>query len=144
VHRARGLRGVQRSGSTQNLFQASFYLSGRRLVFVRSPNSSPETEVDPSGRIVTSNLTGGDTRVLTGDGSAEPAVSPNGRAVIYVRGGAIWIVRINGGHLRRLIADAEMPQFSPSGRSIVYVAGNYPHGHHVLSVARSDGPTGPD
>jgi Tol biopolymer transport system component len=123
----------------QNLFEASFDPSGRRLVFVRSATSSPALDASPSGQIVTSNLSGGDTRVLTGTGTSEPAISPNGRAVLFVRAGAIWIVRANGTNPRRLITDAAMPDWSPNGRSIVFVAGNYAHGKHVLSLTRSDG-----
>ena len=119
----------------QNYFEPSFLPSGKRLVFVRSAKAGPEDSPPPHGQIVTSDLTGGDIRVVTSVVGADPVVSPNGRKVLFDHRGGIWVVAIDGGAPRPLIRNGGFPDFSPDGRTIVYLSG----AKQTLHVARADG-----
>ena len=119
----------------QNYFEPSFLPSGKRLVFVRSATAGPEDSPPPHGEIVTSDLTGGEVRVVTSVLGADPVVSPNGRKVLFDHHGGIWVVGIDGGTARPLIRNGGFPDFSPDGRSIVYLSG----AKQTLHEARSDG-----
>jgi Tol biopolymer transport system component len=53
----------------------------------------------------------------------EPSFSPDGRAIIFARGGDLYTVRADGSGLRRLTAGVELdsaPDVSPNGRVVVF------------------------
>lgn len=53
----------------------------------------------------------------------EPSFSPDGRAIIFSRGGDLYTVRADGSGLRRLTAGVELdsaPEVSPNGRVVVF------------------------
>lgn len=53
----------------------------------------------------------------------EPAFSPDGRAIAYVRGGDVFSVRADGSGLRRLTSGPELdsaPTVSPDGKTVVF------------------------
>ncbi len=101
----------------------------------------------------------GSPRVLTGDPSdADPAVSPDGRTVVFSRKapsglpfplpekvGALFAIAIDGGGLRQLTSggpegesDIE-PAFYPSGQSVVFDRASGPTGEGDLYSIRLDG-----
>jgi dipeptidyl aminopeptidase/acylaminoacyl peptidase len=123
------------TAKTQNYFEPSFLPSGKRIVFVRSATVGPQSDPPPHGQIVTSDLTGGNIRVVTSLLGADPVVSPSGRKVLFDHRGGIWVVGVNGGTAHELIRTGGFPDFSPDGRSIAYLSG----GKQILYVARADG-----
>jgi WD40 repeat protein len=62
----------------------------------------------------------GGARRLTYRGGADPSCSPDSGQVAFVRRGAIWRVRGDGGRARRL-TDGFAPVWSPDGKQIAYL-----------------------
>lgn len=66
----------------------------------------------------------------------QPAVSPRGRFILFVRaaGGepAVWIVRSDGTHARRLVSQATEPAWAPDGRRIAFVS-VADHRHRIVT-----------
>ncbi len=99
----------------------------------------------PDGRIVYSSNASGkqDIWIVNADGTGQrqltdnaglnlyPAVSPDGRTIVFVSdradaGTHLWKMDINGGNLKQLTGGMheQYPQFSPDGRWVVYTSGN--------------------
>jgi dipeptidyl aminopeptidase/acylaminoacyl peptidase len=72
---------------------------------------------------------------LTTNADAEktPAWSPDGSRIAFERAGAVWVMRANGTHQRRLVAGAGSPAWSPDGRWIAYVRDT------AIGLVRTDG-----
>lgn len=104
-------------------------------MFVRSPTVGAQNDPPPHGQLVTTDLTGGNVRVVTSIPAADPVLSPNGRTVLFDHRGGIWAVPIGFGKARRVVRDGGFPDFSPDGRSIVHVSG----AKQTLHVSRADG-----
>ena len=77
-------------------------------------------------------IVGGLSKIAIGDGSItplgvtgdQPAVSPDGRAVVYRRGGAIFRASLGSTPSERQLADKGMwPQWSADGKEIIYSEG---------------------
>ena len=51
---------------------------------------------------------------------ADPAVSPDGQLIAYVRDGQIWLMRPDGSEQRQLTTGGFRPVWSPDGRRLVY------------------------
>jgi TolB protein len=81
---------------------------------------------DGSGR---ENLTEGP------DDDTDPAWSPDGRTLAFVRDGAVYLIRADGGGLRRLTTGAS-PAWSPDGRRLVFTR---PAGREDLFTVGVDG-----
>jgi TolB protein len=91
---------------------ASFPGRPGKIAFVSDASGSNDLVVmnaDGSGR---ENLTSGP------DDDLYPAWSPDGRVLAFVRGGAVYVIRSDGGGIRRLTTGAS-PAWSPDGRRLV-------------------------
>jgi tricorn protease len=70
---------------------------------------------------------------------SEPALSPDGREIVFVSGGSIWTVAASGGAARLLVDDGatdDRPMFSPDGRELAYVSSRTGNGDvYVLRLA---------
>ena len=93
------------------------------------------------GQIISAPLAGGRQRILTGGLLSAPtlALSPDGKLIAFVREGrggpSIWLVRADGGRLRRLTPGAH-PAWSPDGRRLAFFR---VRGHLGLMTIRRDG-----
>ncbi len=100
------------AGSTAPQAQAVAGLSGRLVFQARS-----------GGDIYLYDLAGGGLRKLTS--GTDPALSPDGRTVAFVRGGGengLYLIDSDGGNERRIFDGnaPRTPKFSPDGRYIVF------------------------
>lgn len=94
------------------------------------------------GRIVFASTLDGDLHTIAPDGSAErrlargaePAWSPDGRKLVFVRAHDLYVMEADGSHLRRLTRDGRStsPAWSPDGKTIAFVRGT---GIDLLRVA---------
>jgi TolB protein len=92
---------------------ASFPGRSGKIAFVSDASGSNDLVImnaDGSGR---ENLTSGP------DDDLYPAWSPGGRLLAFVRGEAVYVIRSDGGGLRRVTAGAS-PAWSPDGRRLVF------------------------
>src|SRR3954468_15060463 len=123
----------------QELTSVQLTRDGRYVVYVRggdhggnwsgaSPNPL-SLPVAPKIQVWSVPFAGGPAKLL-GDGD-EPAVSPAGDAVAFIRDHAIWTVPVDGSApARRLLAangDAEEPQWAPNGSSLAFVSNRGDH-----------------
>ena len=91
---------------------------------------------------------GTQTRLVARD-ATDPAWSPNGRWIAYVRGyREVWLVRADGTDHRRVSRPglhASDPAWSPDGRRLAYTRGweimvdGYPESRSAVYIVRSDG-----
>ena len=97
----------------------------------QSPVSNPRSPTGLTGKlalatadgaIVLYDLASGATRTLTG--GFDPAISPDGQRVAFVRGGdGLFVIDADGGNERRLYSGGEelrAPAWSPDGQFIVF------------------------
>jgi len=131
--------GDSRAGSARAIgsddFDPSFAPDGKRLVFVRGRGHLAQ--------IVTSDLQGTGVRVLAQVTGADPGsgqdpapkFSANGKQILFVSKGGIWIMSAGGGRARQIIPDGFAPEWAPTGKQIVYVSSQDDRVH----VAASDG-----
>jgi polyisoprenoid-binding protein YceI len=104
----------------------SFSPDGKRIAFF-------VVDIEKGGDIFVTDLTGAATRLTGGSGideaEDEPAWSPDGKSILYVRFGPgtgaedIWIMAADGSNARALTTDAGYeydPAWSPDGRRIAY------------------------
>jgi dipeptidyl aminopeptidase/acylaminoacyl peptidase len=88
------------------------------LVLAAGSTGSPD-RVLSTGEVYVVSVAGGAPRGL-GPG-ADPAVSPDGRLIAYVRNGRIWLIRPDGSEQRQLTATGGFrPVWSPDGRRLVF------------------------
>lgn len=136
---------------------------GGALTGVAEATRTAESSPPPSGEIVFTRDGGKPGRqalyVMAADGSrvrllardgADPAASPDGRRIAFMRGGGIWIVQRDGSGQRQLTdppyvatekRDAypdEAPAWSPSGRTLYFVRSPDSETHQLFSI-RADG-----
>lgn len=113
------------------------------------------------GSIYLSDLTGAPPRKLTGGpADSQPAPSPDGTRVAYVRraapdapGGELWVLDLGSGQSRRLVDPAalvprfegddrrgvEYPRWSPVGDRIAFLAATFGGGGFLLTAAADSG-----
>ena len=98
-----------------------------RIVFARHLRDGPIF-------IATSAPDGSDLRRLTGRGqSYEPRWSPSGGRIAYGHAGAVWVMRHDGTHKRRVLAEAYLPSWAPHGRRLL-VNGEDRFGHPKFGI----------
>jgi Tol biopolymer transport system component len=101
----------------ENDVQPSFSPDGARIVYVRTLDGNGQ-----HAEIVTSNLVGGDVRVIESKlAGHSPVWSPNGQTILFVHHTTIWSIGANGRDAKPIIPDGEAPDFSPNGDEIAYV-----------------------
>lgn len=104
--------------------------SGRQLVFVRA------TRRNQRDIYVLDRFTDRIQR-LTRDGDAKAPDWSSTNLIAYVQRGAIWVMRADGSHKRRLIRHADHPSWSPDGRRLAFVC--TARVEDALCTARRDG-----
>jgi TolB protein len=85
------------------------------------------------GRIAFASTLDGDLHWIAPDGSAahrlargvDPAWSPDGRKLVFVRAHDLYVMDADGSHVRRLTRDrrSASPAWSPDGKTIAFVRG---------------------
>ncbi len=104
--------------------------NGGRIVFGRN---TPRTN---RYKIVSVRSDGSDERVLARGFVQSPEYSPTQRRIVYENAAAIWDMRPDGSHKRRLVPPQRggySPDYSPDGKHIVFER------NARLRVVRSDG-----
>jgi dipeptidyl aminopeptidase/acylaminoacyl peptidase len=110
--------------------------------------AAPPVVSAESGNIVVADAGGEPRRLTTGGRDTQPSLSPDGKLVVFVRGGdgtvvagsgdveanSIWIVDVEGKQPRLLVKSAahanveqllgalSAPQFSPDGKSVYFTS----------------------
>lgn len=113
-----------------------------------------------SGSLYVSDLTGGPPRKLTdGPGDTQPAPSPDGKQVAFVRrpvpdapGGELWVLDLESGRSKRLVDPAalvpafdgdrpgvEYPRWSPTGERIAFLKATFGGGGFLLTASADSG-----
>ena len=113
-----------------------------------------------SGSLYISDPAGGAPRKLTeGPGDTQPAPSPDGKQVAFVRrsvpnepGGELWVLDIESGRSHRLVDPAalvpvfdgdrlgvEYPRWSPTGDRIAFLKATFGGGGFLLTAAADSG-----
>src|SRR5687768_1625567 len=136
--RARQLTATTRDDG-QDVTSLSWTPDGRTLFFVRGAaanraGENPNPASDPAGAeqaIWRVSVESG-AAVRIGEGSA-PVVSPRGDALLFLRGGAIWRLRLGNAanstaeRLFRARGSSGSVRFSPDGTRIAFVSGRGTH-----------------
>jgi len=100
-----------------------------------------QTRQSPGGTFDARQADGrGFRRIVAAGAVRDPAFSPLGRRLAYVRGGAVWVMQADGTGQRRLtfqgVPEAE-PAWSPRGDALAFTAGR--PGRRVIEAAGADG-----
>ncbi len=123
----------------QELTQLSFSTDGARLVYVRGgdhganrpadPPNPADMPVAPKVQIWSVPLAGGAARAIA-DGD-QPAISPDGTRVAFVRDRRIWIAPIDGARAAEAAffarGGSQSPAWSPDGRTLAFVSNRGDH-----------------
>lgn len=133
----------------KDAYQPAWSPNRHSIVFARDPDGS---EGGGAFHLYTVRANGSHLRRVKHAGPAQdPSWSPNGKKLAYVQyklngqGGAIFTIRLDGTHKRRLTPfsiDVGRPDWSPSGKSIVYsdsqgIVRMLANGHHKVVVSGS-------
>ena len=123
----------------QDVTSLTWTSDGRTIYYVRgaAPNragENPNPASDPAGaeQAIWRVSVDGGPPVRIGDGSS-PAVSPRGDALLFLRAGAIWRLRLGGAanataeRLFRARGGSGSVRFSPDGRRIAFVSARGTH-----------------
>lgn len=118
-------------------FDRSPQALGKRIVFHRSDG------VDAYGSIWTMNDDGTDlTRLTFGSDAIQPAPSPGGKLLAFIRNGDVYVLDIETGatmNLTNTDVDVELfPSWSPNGKQIAFTR-EEPGGNQDLYVMNPDG-----
>jgi WD40 repeat protein len=129
-----GATQVINHGSAESDFQPTFSPNGDRIVYVRGAAGS-------GGQIVSSDLAGGNVRVVTTTVTgSSPAWAPNGKTILFEHNRDIWSVGVDGQAPHRLIRSGQDPDFSPNGHQIVYLNnGGFVQTFGTIYLVRADG-----
>ena len=101
------------TGLPEDAFALSLSADGSTIAFV--------TAADGDDHVATIRIDGQGRQIL-GPG-IEPAISPDGQQIAFVRSGEIYVMAVDGSAVRQLTTSPhrdEFPQWSPDGTTIVY------------------------
>lgn len=119
----------------------AFLTGPDRLLFASGDAQNPANLPDPTAaRLLTVPLAGGaarDAAALFGGSVGDPAVSPDGTRIAFVRGKDLMIADRGGGGVRRLLTARSRlaaPVWSPDGSRIAYVVDRSDAGRGVYSM----------
>jgi Tol biopolymer transport system component len=101
--------------STRNVSDVAWSPTGDWIAYVQ--NWSDETE---EGQLSLVRPDGNDAHTIGVDGD-EPDWSPNGKHLLYVHAGAIWVTDSDGANAHELIPDGHSPAWSRDGEMIAFM-----------------------
>jgi Tol biopolymer transport system component len=123
---------------------AAFPGADGRIVFGYGGNHTTLFTINPDGTGLRRIFRGRCPDCITHLGGVpQPAVSPDGRRVVFVLNDKLEVIGINGGRVRRITPGlpgeiASDPTWSPDGRSIAYIHAR-PNREEQLWVVHSNG-----
>ena len=124
----------------QELTYLSFSSDGKTIVYVRggdhganwdddAPVNVAASPIPPKVQILSAPFDGGEPKVI-GDGD-DPAISPRGDVVAFVKNGQIWAVPIDGSAPAKAIVtdrgNSGQLEWSPNGSRLAFVANRGDH-----------------
>ena len=101
--------------NTRNVSDVAWSPAGDWIVYVQ--NWSPETE---QGQLSLVRPNGDDAHTIGLDGDV-PSWSPDGKQIVYVHDGSLWVADADGSNARRLIPDGHAPAWSRDGELIAFL-----------------------
>ena len=128
----------------QELTSVSLSANGAWVVYVRGGEHSGNWDdlvpvnpmASPGGaklQLWAAPFDGGAAPHVVADGGDEPALSPDGRSVAFVKDRGVWVAPLDGSTpARRMVAirgESSEPRWSPDGRRLAFVSGR---GDHAL------------
>ena len=107
---------------------ASLAVGATLCVAPAAPAASGSTIVfERNGRLLTVSAPGATARPLTsGRADHDPAVSPDGRRIAFIRGHDLWTMASDGRSARALTRDGRFhtdPTWTPHGKTIIFSSG---------------------